>query len=184
MFDLSGIKVWLDVAVILIPVIVALILIWKLVLPRHPKLGVGLIAGVGLIGGYFVQRKLKKAFAVEDKLAEFNEDFARFKETQKRRQEAVSANQEVIRVLQKKQEKLAKHADRYETELKLIDAELQDREKLNKQLLEDASSFVAGAMARSKERQKLIGALPDEQEAEPAEPNAPIEIDGYHLFRE
>ncbi len=182
MLDLSGFKVWLDVIIILVPVIVALILIWKLVLPRHPKLGVGLIAGVGLIGGYFVQRKLKKAFAVEDKLAEFNEDFARFKETQKRRQEAVSANQEVIRVLQKKREKFARHADRYQTELKLIDAELQDRLALNKQLLEDASSFVAGARARSKERQKLIGTLP--AESAPTDPNAPIEIDGYHLIRE
>ncbi len=183
MFDFSGIQAWLDVLIILIPVIVALILIWKLVLPRNPKLGIGLIAGVGIIGGYFIHRKLKKAFAVEDKLAEFNEEFARFKETQKRRQEAVSANQEVIRVLQKKREKLAKHADRYQTELKLIDAELQDREMLNKKLLEDASSFVAGARARSKARQKLIGALPETTET-PTDATAPIEIDGYHLIKE
>ncbi len=183
MFDLSGIKIWLDVLIIVIPVIVALILIWKLVLPRHPKLGVGMIAGVGLIGGYLIHRKLKKAFAVEEKLAEFNEEFARFKEIQKRRQEAVSANQQVIRILQKKRQKLAKHADRYQTELKLVDAELKDREALNRQLLEDASSFVAAARARSKERQKLIGTLPENEEAAPA-PNAPIEIDGYHLIKE
>ena len=184
MFDFSELKVWLEVIIILIPVIVALILIWKLILPRHPKLGVGLIAGVGLIGGYFVQRKLKKAFAVEDKLAEFNENFARFKETQKRRQEAVSANQEVIRVLQKKREKLSRHADRYQTELKLIDAELQDRQALNEQLLNDASAFVSAARARSKARQKLIGALPENDGPETPDARSPIEIDGYRLIKE
>ncbi len=183
MFDFSSLKVWLEVLIILIPVIIVLFLVWKLVLPHHPKLGIGLIAGVGLIGGYFIQKKLKKAFAVEDKLAEFNEDFARFKEIQKRRQEAVTANQEVIRVLNGKRKKLEKNADKYQTELQLVDAELEDRKKLNEQLLKDAASFVAGAKKRSKERQKLIGGFPQEEPG-PANPEKPIEIDGYRLLEE
>ncbi len=183
MFELSGIKNWLDVLIILVPILVALILIWKMVLPRNPKLGIGLIAGIGLIGGYFMQRKLKKAFAVEDKLAEFNEEYARFKEIQKRRQEAVSANQQVIKVLQKKRQKLAKHAERYQTEIQLVDAELQDRKKLNEQLLKEAASFVAAARARSKARQELIGTLPQSDKS-PTDPGRPIEIDGYHLIKE
>ncbi len=184
MFDLSQLKIWLDVAIILIPVIVALILIWKLILPRHAKLGMSLIAGVGLIGGYFVRRRLKKAFAIENTLAEFNENFARFKETQKRRQQAVSANQEVIRVLQKKRAKLSRHADHYQTELKLIDAELKDRQALNQQLLNDASAFVSAARTRSQARQKLIGALPKEEHPEAPETQTPIKIDGYRLIKE
>ncbi len=185
MFDLGSLQVWIDVLVILVPIVVAAVLVWKLVIPRHPKLGIGLISGLGLIGGYLIHRKLKKAFAVEEKLAEFNENFAQFKEVQKRRQEAVSANQQVINVLQKKRRKLEKNAEKYRTELQLIDAELKDREKLNERLLKDAASFVTGAKKRSEERLKLIGGLPPEEEPEAsADGNAPIEIDGYRLLEE
>ncbi len=185
MFDLGSLQIWIDVIIILIPVLVAVALIWKLVIPRHPKLGIGLISGIGLIGGYLIQRKLKKAFAVEEKLAEFNENFAQFKEVQKRRQEAVSANQQVINALQKKRRMLERNAEKYQTELRLIDAELEDRKKLNEQLLKDAASFMSGAEKRSAERLKLIGGLPPNEESEvPAGSNAPIEIDGYRLLEE
>ncbi len=184
MFDLSSIKVWLEVLLLLIPVIVTMILIYKLVLPRNPKLGLGLMAGAGLIGAFLINRKLKKAFAVEDKLSEFNEDYARFKEIQKRRQQAVSANQEVIKVLEQRRKKMEKDALKYKTELQLIDAELKDRKALNEQLLKDASSFVSAARERSRERKKLLSTLPPEEHPQTADPEKPIEIDGYRLTEE
>lgn len=99
MLDFNSLRVWLDVVLILLPLLVAAILVYKLVLPKHAKLGLGILAGMSALGAFLVHRKLKKAFAVEDKLAEFNEDYARFKEIQKRRQQAVIANQQVIKSL-------------------------------------------------------------------------------------
>lgn len=184
MLDFNSLRVWLDVALLLLPLLIAAVLIYKLVLPKHPKLGLGILAGMSAIGAFLVHRKLKKAFAVEDKLAEFNEDYAKFKEIQKRRQQAVTANQQVIKVLEKQREKLAKDAEKYKTELQLIDAELKDRLALNEKLIKDAESFVASAKERSERRKKLLTSdLPPVAETPDAE-KKDIEIDGFRLIEE
>ncbi len=177
MFDWKALKIWLDVAVILLPVIVTLFLVYKLILPRKPKLGLGIMAGVGLIGAFLIRRKLKNAFAVENKLAKFDEEYAAFKEKQKRRQQAVTTNQEVIKILEKRKQRLAKNAHKYETELQLIDAELKDRKELNKRLLSESMLFVKQARERSAKRKALLG-------MENSETKSNIEIDGYHLLEE
>lgn len=184
MLDFNSLRVWLDVVLILLPLLVAAILVYKLVLPKHAKLGLGILAGMSALGAFLVHRKLKKAFAVEDKLAEFNEDYARFKEIQKRRQQAVTANQQVIKVLEERRQKLSKEAEKYKTELQLIDAELKDRLALNEKLINDAASFVASAKERSERRKKLLSSdLPPKKEA-PGDEKKDIEIDGYRLIEE
>ncbi len=180
MFDLSSIRIWLDLLLLLLPLLVAMWLVYKLVLPKNPKLGLGILSGLGLIGAFLTQRKLKKAFAVEDKLSEFNENYARFKEIQKRRHQAVTANRRVIKVLEAQRQKLAKNAEKYKTELQLIDAELKDRLKLNEALINNAEEFVTTVKARSAARKRLL----QDVNQPPASSGSDIEIDGHRLIEE
>ena len=184
MFDFSSLKIWLDVALLIIPLLVGMFLVYKLVLPKNPKLGLGILAGMGAIGAFLVHRKLKKAFAVEDKLAEFNENYAQFKEIQKRRQEAVTANQQVIKVLEERKKKLEKNADKYRTELQLIDAELKDRLALNEKLIHDAESFVSTVKERSAQRKKLLSTDLPAENATDDSAQGDIEINGFRLIEE
>ena len=184
MIDLSALKVWLDILLILIPFLIAMILVYKLVIPKKPKIGLGILAGLGAIGAFLVHRKLKKAFAVEDKLSEFNENYAHFKEIQKRRQEAVTANQQVIKVLEDRKKKLAQNADKYQTELQLIDAELKDRLALNQKLIEDAESFMTAAQERSAERKKLLSSEAPKADEAKFTNNQDLQVDGYQLIEE
>ncbi len=182
--DLSAFTIWFDVLLLLVPLLVAMFLVYKLILPRKPKLGLGILAGMGALGAFFLQRKLKKAFAVEDKLSEFNDNYARFKEIQKRRQEAVTANQQVIKVLEERRKKLEQNAEKYRSELQLIDAELKDRLALNEKLIHDAQSFLASAKERSAQRKKLLTQDPPPAAPSSKASDSDIEIDGYRLFEE
>lgn len=186
-------KLWLDVLIIVIPILIAIILVYKFVFPKKPALGVGLMVGAGLLGSWLVGRRLKNAFDVEKKLAEFSKNMEQFKNVQKRRQESVMANKQVIDVLQEKRKLLEKDAARYETEIRLIDAELKERLQLNEKLIINAEEFLIDADKRSAERQELLelfrkqsGTTPFESAKEPTNKgtteNPDIELDGYRLL--
>jgi septal ring factor EnvC (AmiA/AmiB activator) len=120
---------------------------------------------------------------------------AEFKEKQKQRAQAVLANKKVIETLQQQREKLAKDADKYSTELDLIDAELKERKELNKKILENADSFMDSVEKRSTDRKKLLEQYYDEGNSisadtpVPAVPNRgtaavpDIEINGHRIIK-
>jgi len=183
-----------DVAIILIPVLIAIILIWKFVVPKRPVLGLGTAIGVGLLGAIFVNRRLKKAFDVEKKLAEHNEMMAKFKEKQKQRFEAVVANKKVIDELEKQKKKLEKKGDKYATEVRLLEKEISDRSQLNKKILDDSEEFLDSLEERRSsikdllERYEAEGGTAVTHEPEPEIPNRgssdnpDIEVNGFRLL--
>ena len=183
----------LDTILILIPVIVCIILVFKLVVPKKPLLGIGLAGGIGLLGYFLVKRRLRNAFAVEKKIAQHNEMINRFKIKQKTRYNAVMANKQVIATLTKQRKKLAKNAEKHETELRLIDEELKDRKTLNEQLLKSSAVFLETVEERNKERDELLERF-ERQSTSPEiakfsqkgvdKNTSKIEIDGYHLLEE
>ncbi len=185
MADWLNWTVIVDVSLILLPVIVLLILIFKFVIPKKPALGIGLAIGGGLLGAWLVNRRLKSAFAVEEKLAAHNEMMAAFKAKQKARAQAVAANQQVIKTLTRQREKLSEEAHKHETELKLIDRELEDRQKLNQKIVSESSDFLAESETNSAERKALLQRYLNtvKPETEKLSEAGAIEIDGYHLFR-
>ncbi len=182
-----------DVAIILIPVLVAIILIWKLVLPKRPVMGIGLALGAGLLGAFLVNRRLKKAFDVEKKLAEHNEMMAKFKNKQKQRFEAVTANKKVIKELEKQKNSLEKKGEKYATEVELLNKEISERSELNKKLLEDSGEFLESLEERRASIDELLKQYERETaaaanyEPEPEIPNQgsaerpDIEINGFRL---
>ncbi len=180
----------LDAILILIPIVVCIILVFKLVVPKRPTLGIGLAGGVGLLGYFLVKRRLKNAFDVEKKIAEHNEMINEFKKKQKTRYNAVMANKQVIETLTKQRKKLAKNTEKHETELRLIDEELKDRKALNEQLLKSSGVFLETVGKRSRERDELLERF-EKQTDSPEIDRSPektkgeiskIEIDGYHLL--
>jgi len=189
----SDLRNWLDVVLLLIPILVVLFLIIKFVLPKKPALGIGLAGGVGLLGYFLVRRQMQNAFEVEKKIAEHNWMMAEFKEKQKTRYNAVMANKQIIDNLEKQRQKLAKDEQKYQDELRLLDAELDDRRKLNDELLKSSSEFLATSVSRSQARQKLLQDYEAQSQnskqtstdaaATPATGGAgtAIEVDGYHL---
>ncbi len=180
----------LDVALIIVPFIILIVVILKFVVPKKPALGIGLAIGGGLLGAWLVNRRLKSAFDVEKKLAEHNAMMAAFKARQKERAQAVIANQQVIKILEKQREKLSEEADRHETELKLLDRELEDRRQLNKKIVSESSDFLAESETNSAKRKALLqGYLSSNGTKKPAiivhtnGEASVIEVNGYHLFR-
>ena len=180
-----------DVILLLIPVIIVIILIFKFVLPKRPVLGIGLAGGVGLLGYFLIKRRLKNAFDVEDKIAEHNEMIAEFKERQSIRYNEVMANKKVIENLEAQKEKLEKQGETYKTEIELIDAELNDRKKLNKQLIERSEHFLQETAGRSQSYEALLKRFREQSgNATPVEVSTTesgmsvIEIDGYRLTEE
>jgi len=183
-----------DIAIILIPVVIAIVLIWKFVVPKRPALGIGMAIGAGLLGAFFVNRRLKKAFDVEKKLAEHNQMMAKFKEKQKQRFETVMANKKVIEELEKQKKKLEKKGGQYATEVNLLKKEIEERSELNKKILADSEEFLESL----EERRSSIKDLLERYEAESGtvvshepEPDIPnrgtgehpdIEIDGFRLL--
>jgi hypothetical protein len=152
----------LDVLIILIPVAIAIFLLFKFVVPKRPALGIGLAVGGGLIGAWLIGRRIKGALDVERKLAEHNEMMAKFKSKQKNRFEAVMANKKMIDELEKQRDKLAAQGDKYKTEVELLNKEIEDRHKMNKTVLENTDEFVSSL----ENRRKSIGSLLDRFEAE------------------
>ncbi|HID39934.1 MAG TPA: hypothetical protein EYP36_10540 [Calditrichaeota bacterium] len=183
-----------DAAIILIPVLIAILLIWKFVVPKRPSLGIGMAIGAGLLGAFFLNRRLKKAFGVEKKLAEHNEMMAKFKEKQKQRFEAVMANKKVIDELEKQKKKLEKKGEKYATEVSLLKKEISDRSQLNKKILEDSEEFLDSLEERRSSIKDLLERYETETgttvtyEPEPEIPNLgsqdkpDIEVDGFRLL--
>lgn len=188
-------KIWqrpeafIDIGVIIIVIVVVIFLILKFVGGRKPLLGMGLAGGVGLLGYFLVRKRLKRAFDVEKQIAAFNDSMAKFKDKQKTRYQAVTANQEVINTLEQQKKKLKKKGDQYETEIALIDKEIQDRQNLNSNLLERTEDFLAQSSERSADRRALLDSLADKfspipDDADVAVGDAPekITIDGFQLL--
>ncbi len=185
----SSFDTWIDIIIIAIPVLVAIFLIFKFVIPKSPKLGFGLAIASSLLGAFLVGRKLKNAFDVEKKIAEHNEAMAKFKEKQKNRYEAVTANKKIIETLREQRKKLAKKGEEYRTEIDLIDAELNDRIALNEQLIRDADAFLESSEEKSAERKQLLDRMVRSQSGQIVEDEprasdtiANIEINGYRLL--
>ncbi|HGY56769.1 MAG TPA: hypothetical protein ENK44_13770 [Caldithrix abyssi] len=183
-----------DVAIILIPVLIAIILTWKFVVPKRPVLGIGLALGAGLLGAFFVNRRLKKAFDAEKTIAEHNEMMAKFKEKQKQRFETVMANKKVIEELEKQKKKLEKKGEKYATEVELLNKEIEERTELNKKVLADSDEFLKSIEERRTSIDDLLkryeadGAVSSTHETEPEIPNRgtpdnpDIEVDGFRLL--
>ena len=60
-----------DLLLVLIPVVAAIILIVVFVLPKHPKIGAGLLAGTGIIGFFLLRSRLKNAFSLEERISKY-----------------------------------------------------------------------------------------------------------------
>jgi len=187
---LTNWNVVLDVAIILLPLLVVLYLIIRFIVPKKPALGIGLAIGGGLLGAFLIRSRLKKAFDVEKKIAEHNEMMAKFKAKQKQRAQAVLANKQVIDVLEKQRKKLAKNAQKHETQLKLLDAELTDRKKLNEKILSESEEFLQSVEGRSAKRQALLrqyehsvaGEAQPEPENRGTAETPDIVLNGYRLL--
>lgn len=179
---------FIDVAVLIVLFVVMIYLIIRFVGGRKPLLGIGLAGGVGLLGYFLIHRRLQNAFDVEKKIAAFNDSMAQFKEKQKTRYQAVTANQEVIKTLQQRQEKLKKKGKGYETEIALLDKEINDRKELNAGLLDRTEDFLKKSRAGSAGRRELLDSLtnrfnpiPTEKEVVQDGDSGSITIDGYQL---
>jgi len=162
MFPEINMNLIVDLAIIIVPFLILIILIIKFVVPKKPALGIGLAIGGGLLGAWLVKRKLNNAFDVEKQLALHNEKMAQFKDKQKQRSQAVLANKQIIDTLEKQKKKLIAAGKEHSTELKLIDAELEERKVLNKEILEDADAFLESTEKRSTSRKNLLKEYQDE----------------------
>lgn len=185
----------IDIAIIAVPTLIVVYLLFKFLVPKKPALGIGLAIGGGLLGAWLVRRRLRAAFDLEKELAAHNEMMAEFKDKQKNRAQAVLANKQVMDTLEKQRKKLSAEADKYSTELELIDAELEERKKLNTKILGDSEAFLEGAKKRSESRKRLLeqyqeengsisGDTPLEEvpnKGSAAQPQ--IEIGGYRLIQ-
>ena len=185
----------MDILLILIPVLILILLLFKFVVPKKPALGIGLAIGGGLLGTWLVNRRLKSAFNVEKKLAAHNKMMAEFKAKQKQRAQAVVANRQVIKTLEKQREKLSEEAVKHETELKLIDRELEDRHKLNEEIVSKSSVFLEASEQGSENRKALLKRYLNSTTKvtannkatsdiiDPLSESAGLQIEGFHLFR-
>ncbi|KAA3658843.1 MAG: hypothetical protein DWQ10_10295, partial [Calditrichaeota bacterium] len=106
----------------------------------------------GIIGAFFLKRRIDKIFAVEKKNAEHSEELRTFKNRQKRRSEAVLANEEAMRLLQKQREKLAKNADQHKTKIETLDKEIEERQQLQEKLMEDPDTILSTSGQKGQER--------------------------------
>lgn len=181
---------YIEIIILAIPFIVAILLIIKYVVPKHTSLGIGLAGGVGVLGYFLVKNKLKRAFEIENQIAEHVKEMEEFKNVQKTRYKAVLANKEIIEELEKQRKKLGKNAGKYETEIKLIDAELADRRNMNKKLLENSKEFLESTEERVESRTELLERFMRESgmtgvitpaTSTPTDNAEVIEINGYQL---
>jgi len=156
MFPEIDFKLILDIGLIAIPILIVLFFVIKYVIPKKPALGIGLAIGGGLLGAWLIKRRLQSAHDAEEELALHNKMMAAFKDKQDKRAQAVLVNKEVIATLQDQRTKLAKNAAKHETELALIDKELEERKKLNEKILSDTDAFVDSTKKRSSERKNLL----------------------------
>ncbi len=185
----------IDIAIIAAPALIVMYLLFKFIVPKKPALGIGLAIGGGLLGAWLVRRRLQAAFDVEKELAAHNEMMAEFKGKQKNRAQAVLANKQVIDTLEKQRKKLSTDAEKYSTELEIIDAELEERKKLNTKILSDSEAFLKSSEKRSKNRKNLLeeyqeengsisGDAPLEEVPNKGSASQPhIEINGFRLIQ-
>lgn len=186
MFGQMNWSLWLDIALLALPVLLVLFFILKFVVPKKPLLGIGLAIGTGLFGAWLVRRRLQGAQDAEAELAAHNKMMAEFRDKQDKRAKSVLANKKIIETLQEQRQKLAKDAQKYETELKVLDAELQDRKKMNEVLLDDSNRFLSASEKRSVSRKKLLAGFdqPATDVVNTGTVDDPqIDINGYRLIR-
>ena len=195
MFPEINFTLIIDIAIIAVPTLIVMYLLFKFIVPKKPALGIGLAIGGGLLGAWLVRKRLQAAFDVEKELAAHNEMMAEFKDKQKNRAQAVLANKQVIDTLEKQRKKLSREAEKHSTELELIEAELEERKKLNTKILTDSEAFLETAEKRSKNRQNLLdkyrtengsisGDTPLEEVSNKGTAEDPhIEINGYQLIK-
>jgi len=189
MNTLGNMDTILDVLIILIPLLIALFLVFKFVFPKKPLLGIGLALGGGLLGAFFIRRRLQKAFDAEDEIARHNTMMAEFKKKQKQRSQVIAANEEVIKYLKKQKNKLEKKGDKFEIQKKQIDKELKDRQRLNEKILSDSDEFLNSLKTKDAARMDLLKQLEDEQamQTDFSQEGGPtqeaIEVNGYRLIK-
>lgn len=180
----------LDIAIIIIPILLVILFVLKFILPKKPLLGIGLALGGGLLGAWLIRRRLRSAQSAEEELAAHNKMMAAFKDKQDQRAQAVLANKKIIDTLEAQRLKLSQSADKYSDELELIDAELEDRKKLNKEILSDSGAFLESLSERSAARKNLLDQFMAERGSLTADapiddnvdPGAVIEINGHRLI--
>ena len=61
MFGQMDWSLWLDIALLALPVVLVLFFIIKFVVPKKPLLGIGLAIGTGIFGAWLVRRRLQGA---------------------------------------------------------------------------------------------------------------------------
>jgi len=184
LFDFLGISKigeLIDIIIILSPLIVILFLVFKFVLPKSPGLGIGLAGAVGIFGYFLIKRKLKKAQDIENQISEHNEMMAEFTTIQNTRAESVAANEEIINQLTKMRNKLDVKNEQHRTKLKLIDAEINEREKLNRDLLSRSSVVLNSIGERSRERRRVLDLIEPRPTPSSIDESDGIEINGYSL---
>lgn len=180
-----------DILFILIPIGLVLFLLYKFIFPHNKKAGGLLMAGTSILGYFLVRSKLNNALSIEKRIAEYNQDMADFKNRQKTRANLVHANKTIITNLEKQAEKLKKNEEKYSDELNAINAEINERKKLNEKVLSDTDAFIEASEQRSKERRKIleqlkngpetVGIVQSEITPENNSSGELILIDGYSL---
>jgi len=179
-----------DITIIVIPILLVLGFVFKFVVPKKPLLGIGLALGGGLLGAWLVNRRLRSAQDAEERLAAHNKMMEAFKNKQDQRAEAVLANKKIIDTLETQRARLAKDENKFSDELKLIDAELNDRRELNNEILSNSGTFLNTVAKRSRKRKNILDRFlaegsslsGDAPVADPDGNSAKIEIDGHRLI--
>jgi hypothetical protein len=63
-----------DILIVAVPFIAIIVLLYLFVVPKNSKLGYALMAGTGILGFFMVRSRLKNAFAVESKIAQYHKE--------------------------------------------------------------------------------------------------------------
>lgn len=177
---------------LVIPLLLLGVILLIVLISRKPKLGIGILAAISVFGLFFMRRNrdLDRAFEVEDKIAEKNDEYAQFKNRQKDRYKAVSANQKVIEELKLKLEQLLKNPSHNKTEIHLLEKEIAEREEMNERILSDRDSPFSGGDDRDRGwppsdddlKAYDVDDSPPPVSDEPRE-NVEINVDGYQLYK-
>ena len=71
-------------------------LILKFIFPKRPILGIALATGAGIFGYLFLRHRWKTSSKIQEKIDQFNDSMAEFKEEQQRKIQIVKENEEKI----------------------------------------------------------------------------------------
>jgi hypothetical protein len=189
-----------DLVLMLLPFIAFIAVIIFFILPKHPKMGIALLAGTGILAYILTNRNIKRAHTLEDKVADNNGDLQAFKIRQAERANIILANKKVIDSLLQQKSVLEKKPEKFKTELQVLETELNERQALNDRLLSDPSAYLKvgaavaeKAKAQPKETPKtsvatvsaetVVGAIPIAEYKDAPQQNTgdAIVIKGYTL---